>query len=262
VALIAVPALGGWLNARAEPAAAADLGCGDNYTVSTSVGRLSNNVWNKQAAGTFAYRQCIRARGPESARQYGWSWHAPDEGNTFIAFPETVFGWKPWDGGVSNHAKLPVRIDAIGAATWKYEVETKATGKHSLATSMWITRTGKAAAEPNPLDITTDFSIWTDGFGFPPFGTQVDQTTIDGVEFEIWSAPNQGDPKGPHWNYLAYRSKVKQLAASLDIRTFLDDAIARGLVSSSDHLSSIELGNEVLSGSGETWIKHVSLEVR
>ena len=56
---------------------------------------------------------------------------------------------------------------------------------------------------------------------------------IDGVEFEVWHAPDWGDASGanPHrWRYIAYRSVAPRLTATLNIRRFLDDAIARGLV--------------------------------
>ncbi|HKE95527.1 MAG TPA: hypothetical protein VKB34_14535, partial [Povalibacter sp.] len=174
-----------------------------------------------------------------------------------------VFGWKPWNGGTSSHQDLPVRIDALGTLRLSYAMQTRATGKYSLATTLWLTRTGTVNEQPNPRDISTDLTIWMDGFSFPPFGSQVDRATIDDVEFEIWLARdlNAGTADGPRWNYVAYRSTHAYPSASLNLHKVLQHAIAHGFVSATDYVSDVEIGNEIMSGAGETWVKTLALEI-
>jgi hypothetical protein len=126
-----------------------------------------------------------------------------------------------------------------------------------------LTRSGVTGAEPNPKDISTDLMIWTDGFAFDPFGTQVGRTSIDGLDFEVWLARDLGDDSadGPRWNYVAYRSTSKHLGASLDLNAFLRHAVEQGFVSSDHYVSDVEVGNEIMSGVGETWIKAIDLDV-
>lgn len=246
------------------PASAHDLSCADAYEVDTSVGRLTNNVWNKQAAGGAPYRQCLRYRGEPPAREYGWSWSWPAEGDVLLAFPQTVFGWKPWNGGTSTTPKLPIRIDRIHALRLTYTVETVATGKHNLSMALWLTRSGQTGAEPNPADISADINIWTGGFDFDPSGERIGQATIGGVTFEVWHARDMGDASAAssyRWTHIVYRSTTPHTSISLDVKAFLEDALARELISPSHYVSSIELGNEVMTGTGETWIKHLSLEI-
>src|SRR5690606_21866187 len=185
-----------------------ELGCGDTYTEALAIGRIANNAWNRQAAGDYPSRQCIRLRSTPNGQQYGWSWDWPTQSDTLLSFPQVIFGWKPWDGGKSSHPQLPMRIAEVGRLELSYEIETRASGKHNLATTLWLTRTGSIGAEPNPKDINTDLMIWTDGFDFDPFGTQVGRASIDGLDFEVWFASELSTPDadGPRWSYVAYRA--------------------------------------------------------
>jgi hypothetical protein len=240
---------------------AKDVSCADYASVDTNVGHISNNVWDKQAAGAQPYRQCIRTRGGK----FGWSWQWPaNPGNRVFAYPETVMGWKPWNGGVSTFKHLPIQISAINTFTLSYNVETTAHGKHNLSTSLWIIRSGRTSAEPRPKDVTAELMVWTDGFDFHPAGNKIADTMIDGIPFEVWSATNWSDVSKTntnHWNYIAYRSKMRKLDVTLDIRKILADAAHRGIVDPAHYVASVELGNEVMSGTGETWINSMSLTV-
>jgi hypothetical protein len=241
----------------------AEQRCDEAYSEDLPRGRVANNAWNKQLAGSYSWEQCIRVRNDSHSTEYGWSWDWPIGGDTLVSFPQIVFGWKPWDGGASSHPRLPMRIAVIHRLNLSYEMETTAKGKHNLATTLWLTRSGAISTEPNPMDISTDLMVWTDGFAFDPFGSRVGHTSIDGIDFEVWLARDLGDssPDGPRWNYVAYRSTAKHLTASLDLRAFLRHAIEQGYVSPDHYVSDVEVGNEIMTGSGETWIKAISLVV-
>jgi hypothetical protein len=242
-----------------------DVGCADSFELETSIGRFTNNMWNKQAVGKAPYRQCIRSRKTMAAQEFGWSWEWPADGATFVSFPAVVMGWKPWNGGTSTHPQLPIRADQIRVMRLSYTMETSANGKHNLATALWLTRTGETHQDANPADISADINVWIDGLEMSPAGKQLATVTIGGIAFEVWNSQNMGDASGANtarWNHMVYRSTSRQLSASLDIKGIIDDAVARELVSSHHYVSSIELGNEVMSGRGETWIKALSLEIR
>src|SRR6202008_499567 len=93
---------------------------------------------------------------------------------------------------------------------------------------------------------------------------KIAHTRIDGIGFEIWHAKDWGDLTGTNknrWSYIAYRATAKHLSTTLDIRKFLADAIERGLVAREHFVSGVELGNELLGGTGETWVRNLSLDV-
>jgi hypothetical protein len=252
------------LNANASPLPI-ELSCADSYELDTRIGRLVNNVWNKQAIGDAAYRQCLKARGRGSGREWGWSWSWPLEGRTVLAFPQVMFGWKPWNGGMPTDDRLPIAIATIKSLNLRYEIETNADGKYILSAALWLTRTGRTASAPNPADISADINIWMVGDAFAPAGAHVDDIAVDGLEFEVWYAADMSDASGANanrWNHVVYRAVSPQRSESLDIDEFVADAVSRGYVSREHYVSSIEIGNEVMSGSGETWVNDLSLEVR
>ena len=172
---------------------------------------------------------------------------------------ETLEGFPP------NTSMLPIQISAIKKFIWSYSVDITTTGSHNLATSLWMTHTGKTGLTPNIGDIATEFMIWTDGYSFIPAGTILGTTVINGATFEVWHNPVQADNSGINsntWNYVAYRMTTPSLTVILDIKQILNDAVSRGIIPASDYVSDVEFGNEIASGSGQTWIKSMSLDVQ
>jgi hypothetical protein len=107
--------------------------------------------------------------------------------------------------------------------------------------------------------------IWTDGYTFTPAGQMIGIAIVDGIQFEVWYARDWGDVSGAnsnHWDYVAYRATSPRLSVSLDIKKILEDAVARGVINPTHYVSNIEVGNEILSGAGETWITALSLDVQ
>jgi Glycosyl hydrolase family 12 len=250
--------------ADADGSAARDVSCVDGFELDTTVGRVTNNAWNKQAIGSAPYRQCVRSRNIGGAQQHGWSWSWPVQSDTLLAYPQTVFGWKPWNGGVSTRPDLPIRVGSIRTFALNYSTQSHWKGKANFAASLWLTRSGRTGTEPNPPDISADLNIWN-GLEVVPSATHVTTATIDGVRFEVWFAPAKGNASGAsgnQWNHIVYRCSDVHATASLDIRKFLGDAATRGFISPDHYVSSIELGNEVVSGSGETWIETLSVDIR
>jgi hypothetical protein len=243
--------------------APANLSCTDYVEYDTGNGRLTNNVWNKQAAGTFPYAQCITAKGPLSAKVYGWSWNWPANSGSVFAYPEIVYGWKPWNGGSSNVPTLPIRVSAITTLRFSYDLTVTTNGKHNVSTSMWLTSNGATSNKPDSSHITTEFMIWTDGYDFHPAGNLAAiYTTQTGTQYEVWFDPYQTDASGQNanvWKYVAYRAVVPSLTPTIDLKLILQDAVTRGYVSATDYVSNVELGNEIMSSSGQTWINSISL---
>lgn len=244
-----------------------NLGCVDYFEYNTGNGILTNNVWNKQAAGNFAYSECVTYKGPASAKIWGWSWNWPSNSGNVFSYPEIVFGWKPWNPDASTTSSLPKKISSLNTLNFSYDLTVTTNGMHNVATSMWLTDNGVAyAGLPNASHITTEFMIWTDGYSWSPAGTlRGHYTSPTGIVYEVWFTPFHGDSSGQNsivWKYVAYRATTPTLSTTLDIKSILNDAVTRGFVSANDYVSDVELGNEVMSGAGQTWINSISLVVQ
>lgn len=136
-----------------------------------------------------------------------------------------------------------------------------ATAADGSATARWTwnwldSQTSQFAAPP----ITHELMIWLEAYGsMGPAGAVTETVTIGGADYDVHVADNFG--RG--WRYIAYRRKVAQLGATtLDIKAILDHARARALITGAEFVSSIELGNEVISGAGETTVSGFVATIR
>ena len=72
------------------------LTCRDYATVITEHGVLTNNVWNKQAAGNKKWSQCIEKKTEGDSTIYGWSWSWPKGKRAIYGYPQIKVGASPW----------------------------------------------------------------------------------------------------------------------------------------------------------------------
>lgn len=257
----------GWLPLRRYiPGETMERGCDAFSEIWVPQGLMNNNVWNMGPAGSFPWRQCLLQRGEGDLAEYGWSWSWPPVSRAVYSYPGITMGKKPWLGGASTRDDLPIRIRDIESMRVDFELETETDGEFNLAVSLWVTRTGAVTEAPFPDDILTEFMIWTNYRGMIPVSPFRGSTTIEGLSFDVQHVPNWFDASGVNtnrWSYLAYHVRTTQRtnSAALDLRAFLDDAVARGYLTPDQFVNSVEVGNEVQAGAGVSWVRSLSLEV-
>jgi hypothetical protein len=128
-----------------------------------------------------------------------------------------------------------------------------------MAFDIWLTDTQNPSTWGVP-PITQEIMIWLDYYGWMrPGGTWLEQTSIDGVPYNVYVGENFGDG----WRYIAFvRAKLQLGAGSLNLVSFLTYIQGKGLATGEEYLASIELGNEVVSGAGETILHQYAVSVR
>jgi Glycosyl hydrolase family 12 len=219
------------------------LTCLADASASTVLGRLHNNTWNRQAAGVQPWQQCLVQRGQGATLQVGWQWQWPTSTTTVLAYPSLVVGAKPWESGPGNDARFPRAIARTSRLVLDFELDTSATGSHSLAASMWLIRTPTVASPPVVAAISGELLVTTStsGADWTAGRTPLALVTISGIAWQLWYEPNWSDASGGsahRWPLVAYTAVNPTTRARLDLRQFLADA-----------------------GSGSTWINAFSLEV-
>lgn len=223
-----------------------------------------NNVWNRQ--DTRDYEQCIMRRtlpGLVERVEYGWRWRWPTRRGQVKAYPELIYGHKPWHPR-STTPELPRRIDAIESLEVDYAAYLAVEGTYNLAFDFWITRDDP----PSVSGISHEVMIWLD-HDFRPAGQQfyVGPVRIEGVLWDLYHWPDRvwpnadGDPELVA-DYMALVRHRDLLVGSVDLLALFRYLIDRGHLPADHYLTAIEFGNEAVSGAGQLWLKDFRVHLR
>ena len=221
--------------------------CGDWDTLADSGLVYQNNVWGK---GDIAdYEQCLLTRRRDGATEYGWRWRWPRGNGQVKSYPEVIYGQKPWDAE-SSTSVLPARIEAIGELSIAYAVEQSAQGTYNLAYDIWVTSTNP----PTPDTITHEVMIWMDRtFESQPRRFHAGEVVVDGIAYDLYLRPAFHAGSGA--DYIAFVSREPRLSGVVDVMAFLGYLVEHDHVPADHYVAAVELGNEVIEGTGELWLR-------
>jgi serralysin len=238
-------------------ASAVNLQCEDWALVNLGEFQAQNNTWGK---GTLeGWSQCIGlGSNPDGSLAARWTWDWPKSGLSGVkAYPEIVFGQKP--GGPTTSPSLPIQLQSLHSAKVDYDVSSSSTGRNNLAFDIWLTDS------PNPdtwgvPPITHEVMIWIDGLDrMSAGGSWVEKTDIDGESYMVFVGENWGDG----WTYIAFVSDDSLFGqGTLDVASFLQYMIKNNLATGEVYLASIELGNELVDGTGETILHRYEITIQ
>lgn len=219
---------------------------------------LSNNVWNKGAT-SGPYEQAVFEETVKGKPAFGWQWRWPSSTNV-VSYPEVIYGDKPWDKPMGLVAEFPFKAGSKSITT-EFDITIGASGVYNLAFELW-----SVSALPASKDtITHEIMIWIANRGMTPAGAIVDTVRIGQDAFDVYVRKNHGDASGQvanTWTYIAFTAREPLLKGPLDIGAFVDYLLGEGLLTRDLYITSVELGNEIVQGSGivEIWDYSVTIQ--
>ena len=243
-----------WFLGRSDPqtiesfCAQGNCQCTDWYRGDAGAYTVENNVWNK--GENQQYQQCVTIQAADPGVAAGWAWNWPGVRFNVVAYPNLMYGKNPWLPSTSPN--LPAHVGELGCLQVDFEVEQSGSGKGNLAFDLWITR--EAASQPE--DISGEIMIWLSRQGFKPPGLRLDRVDLGGETVDFYRKENHQATEGTVWTFYAFVYPEGFTQGSLDLDEVLDYLVTNGYVSSDEYLSGIQLGNEVVSGYGQTWVRH------
>jgi len=224
--------------------------CADWAEITVGEYIVQNNVWNKQDI-TY-YEQCIYKQSQATDFPFGWHWTWPEPPGGVKAYPEIIFGYKPWNSSSTTPA-LPIQLLAISGITAAYDINQTATGSYNLAFDIWL----NSKNPPDSGSITREIMIWLDHEGMVPAGNYIDTVTINSEAYAFY----MGDVNTGSWTYIAFVKQTAEYSGDTKIDLFFDYLVSNGYIADTAYCSSIELGNEVVEGSGSTEFADYSVTV-
>jgi beta-lactamase superfamily II metal-dependent hydrolase len=165
-----------------------------------------------------------------------------------MAYPEVVYGDKPWDPPSGVPSEFPFQVSSRKIAV-RYELRLSATGTYSMIFTLW----GIANTNNPKGSITHEIMIWTANKGGTPAGSRRGTLLVSGVNFDVYVNPNQADNSGvnkSHWTYVAFVAQTPLLKGQLDLDAMTDYLLKQGIMAHNTFLTSVELGTEISGGAG------------
>ncbi len=236
--------------------------CENGATITVGAYKYENNQWGSQKAHG-AFEQCLLERAAAAGTEYGWTWDFPGFDPSVYAYPEIIFGWKPWSGGPSSDARFPLRIAEVGTLSIAYEVETEASGNYNLAPEVWLT-SSKGGGDANPRLISAEIMFWMESKGGArPAGSVVDHPKIGDLEYELWKMEGAGDKTSSNgWTLFSFKAPERKRSGTIPVDAMLRYMVNGKLVNPEHFVASVEFGNEISGGAGTTWVKRFQVDVR
>ena len=219
--------------------------------------RVINNVWNKGIAGG-ACQQKVFLEILDGKEVFGWQWVWPC-GRDVMAYPEVVYGDKPWDPPSGIPSEFPFQVNSR-KITVRYDIRLTATGTYTMAFTLW----GIANTNNPKGSITHEIMIWTANRGGTPAGTKRGTLLVSGVNFDVYANPDQSDNSGAnksHWTYVAFVAQTPRLKGQLDLDAMTDYLLKQGIMANNTFLTSLELGTEISGGEGKVEIHDFAITV-
>lgn len=220
--------------------------------------RLFNNVWNRGAA-VGPYRQKIFINEDKGKTICGWVWEWEYSYNV-VSYPEIMVGVSPWSGETTPNSGFPFRVGTKKVVV-NYDATVEATGRYNLAFEFWAV-SGLPATKDR---ITHEVMIWVASNCLGAVGLEVDRVTIQGNTFSVNVRRNHGDASGVHkktWTIIPLVAHQPVLHGPLDIGQIIDYLVEHGHLDRRLYVAGIELGNEVMFGSGTTVIRNFEVTVQ
>lgn len=210
-------------------AAQADVTICEQYGSTTIQGRyvVQNNRWGSSAT------QCINvtSTGFQITQQQG---SAPTNGAP-LSYPSVFLGCHYTN--CSPGSTLPMQVSRIRSATSSINYRYTG-GTYNASYDIWLDPTPKTNGV-NQMEIM----IWFNRQGsIQPIGSVVGNANVGGRTWQVWRGSNGAN------NVISYVAPSAITSWSFNVRDFINDIIARGAITSSWYLTSIQAGFEPWNG--------------
>lgn len=212
---------------------------------------VENNAFGKIPWDTPLNEQCVLAVETDDGRKHVcWQWDWPEAFHFNIAYPETIYGHKPWFIKSTTNI-LPIFLEELSEATLAYNVHTQAEGAYSLAVNLWFISDVPQEGENSSHLISDEILIVLDSKGVPAEGKVISNVvSINNKGYTLYKKHKKAD--FGERDFFTFVSSEPQTKATINIEPFIKHLTTEGHLTKSTHLSSISIGNEILEGYGES----------
>lgn len=219
--------------------------------------RLFNNAWNRGAT-SGRHRQKIFVNDDNGKPVFGWVWKWKDSSGV-ATYPEIQAGVSPWNGEVAPGSGFPFAAGSKKLLV-NYDITLEASGSYNLAFEFWAV----SALPPSKDTISHEVMIWLAAERLGAAGSEVGKMTAAGTTFSINLKKNHGDASGSNqntWTIITLIAEKPLLHGPLDVGQIIDFLLKNDYLTKQHYVANLELGDEVMRGTGTTLVRNYSVDV-
>jgi len=220
--------------------------------------RLFNNVWNSKAiAGP--YRQQVFLKDDHGKPTIGWVWTVQDS-QAPATYPEIQAGFSPWNGAVAPDSGFPFQAGTKKLIV-NFDITVTATGAYDVALQSWVV----SAQRPSSSTITHELVILIANQDMPVPGSRVEQATVQGHGFGVYVDKKHRDAAGKNtntWTLITFMADKPILRGPFDVSEVIDFLLKAGYLDGKSTVANLELGTDIMRGSGTMVIRDFSVKVK
>ena len=142
-------------------------------------------------------------------------------------------------GACTDSSGLPLQVSAFQDPQTSVGYHTVDNGTWDAAYDVWFDTSPSPSGQNNGAELM----IWGNRRGGPqPVGQKIGTATLAGATWDVWEGPLSN--AGITWNVVSYVRQQTTSALDLHIKDFTSDSSARGYLSSSWYMTSVQFGFE------------------
>jgi cellulase/cellobiase CelA1 len=150
----------------------------------------------------------------------------------------------------STSSGLPAQVSTLGPLASSAQVTVPSSGSWNASYDLWLDPTPRVDGQNTGAEIM----IWINHLGPPqPVGSRVGTVTLAGATWDVWFG-NSG------WNVVSYVRQQTTTSFDGNLRSFVDDAVARGHAQRAWYLTSVQFGFEPWVGGPGLAVDSFSVE--
>ena len=160
------------------------------------------------------------------------------------SYPSIVYGWHV-DGKFYGGYQAAKTISSIQSIPTTADVTVPgAPAVYNTSYDLWVS----SQANPGANGSRTEVMIWLNRPGMDPYPIGTKQTTVQ-IGSQTWEVWYDTDIGADNFHTVSY-IQTSLRSAELDIKPFLDDAVARGYIQASQYLLGVQFGFEIWKAGG------------
>jgi hypothetical protein len=230
---------------------------------------VSTNQWNVVGKTLpFKFTECASGQNVANGISASWNWSLPQADWRFPesatntagyvkAFPEIIYGRQLY-GATTNNSKLPAPIKDVNLIA-NYDIDIQTDGIDQLfLQGTYIETKDSNKWRMSVTVMLRPTKVCMDECGNPH--KYVETVQIDGITYYVYVQDEYDEVEKVSRYNVELLVKENHLRNRMNIKSINDYLISKGWLNKDHFMSAIELGSEIISGTGQVNVKHFSIQ--